>query len=61
MRSKDIIKRIAKKDPNDKMEDIIKDIQETLIESQKAEMEEQKQTIEADEHTEENNDILSNI
>lgn len=72
LRSKDIIKRIAKKDPNDKMEDIIKDIQDVLIESQKAEQaekEEQKQSnsvagfnsIEADEHTNENNDILSNI
>lgn len=62
MRSKDIIKRIAKKDPNDKMEDIIKDIQNVLIESQKEEvMEEQKENIEADEPTEENNDILSNI
>lgn len=61
-RSKEIIKRIAKKDPNDKMEDIIKDIQNVLIESQKEEaMEAQQESIEADEQTEENNDILSNI
>lgn len=64
IRSKDIIKRITNKKPDDKMEDILKDIQQTLEDINNVKnniVEEEEDKHEPQPEITENNDILANI
>lgn len=62
-KSKNIIHKIANKKPTDKMEDILKDLQEILDQSKKELEENGQENLEAvkENETTENNDILSNL
>ena len=63
IRSKDIIKRITNRKPGEKMEDILKEIQETLqdINKVKDKLLEEEDNHEPQPEITENNDILANI
>ena len=61
-KSKNIIRKIVNKKPTDKMEDILKELQD-IVDQSKTEMENIEESLEAakENETTENNDILSNL